>query len=160
MRLAASAPHNLPWSKEVSGMPEGRGGSSRVAIELQARGPAESLVELLAPYPNQVPCQCLTAHEPTACLLGGLLSVLGRYDEAEQQLEKALRMSARANMRYSEAQTRLAWGRMLAGRLGDRARSEGSAERWLLESRDIARTRSYGAIERRAQSALDRLQGA
>ena len=132
---------------------------SRVAIELQARGPAESLVELLVPYPNQVPCQCLTAHEPTACLLGGLLSVLGRYDEAEEQLDKALRMSSRAHMRYSEAQTRLARGRMLASRLGAGARSEGSAERWLLESLDIARSSSYGAIERRALGALDRLDG-
>ena len=132
---------------------------ARVAIELRAAGPSESLVELLEPYPNQVPCQCLTAHEPTACMLGGLLSVLGRYDEAEQQLEKALRMSGRAHMRYGEAQTRLAWGRMLSGKLGDRARSDGSAERWLLESLDIARSSSYGAIERRALGALDHLHG-
>ncbi len=131
---------------------------AHVAIELQAPAPAESLVELLAPYPNQVPCQCLTAHEPTAYMLGGLLSVLGHYDEAEQQLDKALRMSDRAHMRYAEAQTRLARGRMLARKLGDRARSEGSAERWLLESLDIARSSSYGAIERRALGALDHLQ--
>ena len=81
---------------------------------------------MLAPFEDQVPHNGLIPQEPVATHLGGLATVLGRYEEAEPYFEKAAELNARGGMRYAEAQTNLLWGRMLRMRNGpgdtDRAR--------------------------------------
>jgi tetratricopeptide (TPR) repeat protein len=129
---------------------------SRSAIELEAVGPAEHLAALIAPHHDQVPFQGLIVHEPLLYFLGGLLAVLGRYDEAETYLSEAAALCERENMRYAQAQTELSWGRMLARRNGDGDRQRA----WAMLERAHARalTNGYRAVERRAERWLEALQ--
>jgi hypothetical protein len=47
----------------------------------------------------------LTAREPVAFCLGGLASVLSRYDDAERNFEEATELNVRGGMKYAEAHT-------------------------------------------------------
>ena len=89
-----------------------------VAVELRANRPAQTLYELLAPYSGQVPFIGTLGFFPVSLALGGLASVLGRYDEAESYFADAAHMAGRGHMKFFEARTQLEWGRMLAGRRG------------------------------------------
>jgi hypothetical protein len=97
------------------------------AIELEAVERAGQLFSLLAPYHDQVPYQGLVAQEPVAACLGGLASVLGRYDVAERYLKEGTELNVCGGMKYAEARTQLLWGRMLAvrARHGDDERAKG-----------------------------------
>ena len=129
---------------------------AEVAAELEDADAARLLAEFIAPYAEQVPFQGITVHEPMSCYLGQLLSLLGRYEEAESNFRGAMALANHGRMRHAEAQIRLAWGRTLA------ARAEGddlSRARELLTEAEIgARSGSFGAIERRARAALGRLR--
>ena len=128
---------------------------AEVAAELEDHDAARQLADFIAPYVEQVPFQGITVHAPMSCYLGQLLTVLGRHEEAESSFREAMRLAARGGMRHAEAHVRLAWGRMLA------ARAEGDdlvrARELLVEAGVAARAGSYGAIERRASAALERL---
>jgi hypothetical protein len=91
-----------------------------------------------------------------ATFLGGLASVLGRYEEGEAYFEEAAELSRRGQMKFAEAHTNMLWGRML------RTRNEpGDAERArsLLEhARDSAATHGYGTVERLATAELSTLR--
>ena len=128
---------------------------AEVTTELEDADAARRLAEFIAPYAEQVPFQGITVREPMSCYLGQLLSLLGRYEEAESSFRGAMALANRGHMRHAEAQIRLAWGRMLAARgQGD----DVSRARELLTEAGIgARSGSFGAIERRASAALDRL---
>ena len=127
----------------------------RVATELSARGPAEHLIRLIEPYHDQIPFHGLTVHEPTSCLLGGLLSVVDRDAEAEGYLAEAMEVSRRGNMKFAQAQSQLAWGRMLARRTdsGDRERARAMLEK----AHASATANGYQAIGRRAARSLEQL---
>jgi class 3 adenylate cyclase len=125
-----------------------------VAVELQERGAAEQLLALLAPYHDQVPCEGVVTREPIAVFLGGLATVVGRYDDAERYFHEADELSARGGMSFAQAETHLWWGHMLLLRGG-----EGDADRArdLLErARAVARTHGYPLIENRATDLLPR----
>ncbi len=72
----ASLPLDFIWMMGVTSY-------ALVAVELRATGPAEKLYDLLAPYHEQVPFIGTLGFFPAALALGGLASVLGRYDMAE-----------------------------------------------------------------------------
>ncbi len=85
--------------------------------------------------------------------LGGITSVLGRYDDSERYFQEADQLNIRGTMQYAEAQTNLWWGRMLLARDG-----AGDAERasHLLEcARAAGRERGYCLVEGQA-AALQR----
>jgi Flp pilus assembly protein TadD len=94
----------------------------------------------------------LTAREPVAFCLGGLASVLSRYDDAERNFEEATELNVRGGMKYAEAHTQLLWGRMLVARRlqGDLER----AHRLLEHAYASARTNGYSMIEQKAAAAL------
>jgi len=126
-----------------------------VVIELHLPAQAEQLTILLAPFHNQVPHNTLIAHSPVATFLGGLASVLGRFDEGEAYFREAAALNRRGQMKFAEAHTNILWGRMLRTRKepgdADRARS-------LLEhARDSGATRGYGSVERQATAELSTL---
>jgi hypothetical protein len=126
-----------------------------VVIELHVPAQAEQLIELLAPYRGQVPHTTTIPHSPVATFLGGLASVLGRFEEGEAYFEEAAELSRRGQMKFAEAHTNMLWGRMLRTRNqpGDADRA-----RILLEkARDSGATRGYGMVERRATVELRKL---
>jgi hypothetical protein len=123
-----------------------------VVIELHLTAEAEQLMELLAPFHNQVPHTTLIPHSPVATFLGGLASVLGRFAEGEAYFDDAAELSRRGQMKFAEAHTNLLAARML------RARNEpGDADRartLLVHARDRAATHGYALVERQATAEL------
>jgi class 3 adenylate cyclase/tetratricopeptide (TPR) repeat protein len=125
---------------------------AEVAVGLEDARSAASLLELFAPYHDQVPYTGLTPQEPVAWYLGGLATVLGRYDEAESHFVEAAEANIRGRRKCSEARTQLALGRMLAlrGAAGDVERARGLLER----ARAAAAAGGYPKVEQRATAAL------
>ena len=141
-------PHDSSWSTGIALY-------ARVAIELEFRDHAAGLIELMAPFHDQVPHSGLSPSEPFAMYLGGLTALLGRYDDATRHFEEATELNTRGRMRFAEAHTNLLWGRMLRtrGAPGDIDR----AHALLTRSRDSAASHGYGSIERRAATELSKL---
>ncbi len=128
---------------------------SWVAIELHNGAHAEPLFERLAPFHWQVPHDGIIPLGPIAMYLGGLATVLGRYDEAERYFEEAAELNGRGRMRFSEAQTDLLWSRMLSTR-GEP--SDADRARDLLEqARSSGAAHGYATVERRANLELSKL---
>jgi class 3 adenylate cyclase/tetratricopeptide (TPR) repeat protein len=127
---------------------------SSVAIELQAREAAQQLLALLTPYHDHVPCEGVVTREPVAVFLGGLATVVGRYDDAERYFDEADELNARGGMSFAQAENDLWRARLLLLR-----QREGDAERArdLLErARSAASTHGYALIEQRATNLLSR----
>jgi class 3 adenylate cyclase/tetratricopeptide (TPR) repeat protein len=140
-----SLPYDVVWIFAVASYAD-------VATELQAEAPARLLLDLLAPFDDQVLFIGATAGSPVAYYCGSLESVLGRYDEAERHFAKAAELNARGQMEFAAAATHLHWGRMLSARGGpgdlERARA------LLAQAHDAAVSRGYAGIARRATTAL------
>ncbi len=97
-----------------------------------------------------------TVEGPVSYFLGGLATVLGRYDEANAYFANSAASSARVHAKFFAAQTDLLWGNMLAER-----NSPGDAERareLLTKANSTAEVNGYGNIERRASAALQLLE--
>jgi class 3 adenylate cyclase/tetratricopeptide (TPR) repeat protein len=125
---------------------------ARVAIELVIQDHAGKLLDLLAPFHDQIPHNGLTSSEPTAMYLGGLAAVLGQYDDAEKYFAEATDLNVRGGMRFAEAHTNLLRGRMLRARGGP---SDAERARELLEqARSVSAASGYATIERRAAAEL------
>ena len=143
-----SLPYDVVWIFAVASYAD-------VAAELCAEAPARLLLDLLAPFEDQVLFIGATAGSPVAYYCGSLESVLGRYREAETHFAKAAELNARGQMEFAAAATHLRWGRMLSARGGpgdlERARD------LLAQSHDAAATRGYVSIARRATAALSDL---
>lgn len=123
-----------------------------VDAELRSAGPAEQLYELLAPHHDQIPFIGTLGYFPTSWSLGGLATVLGRYDEAEAHFAEAAELTLRASMRFYAAANQLSWGRMLVERGGQTNLERG---RSLLEKElTLAAGHGYSMIEHRADRAL------
>jgi class 3 adenylate cyclase/tetratricopeptide (TPR) repeat protein len=126
---------------------------AEVAVECRVPEAAKLLLDALSPWANQFSCSGITAEGPVSHYLGGLSSVLGRYDEAERFFSHADESNVRMGAAYFAARTDLWRGRMLADRLGpgdlDRARD------LLTRARSAAAANGYGGVERRATAALE-----
>ncbi len=87
--------------------------------------------------------------------LGGLATVLGRYDEADAYFTQASASSARMKAKFYVAITDLQWGRMLAER-----KASGDAEKaqeLLAKAHNAAAAHGYGNVKRRAAAAIQDL---
>jgi class 3 adenylate cyclase/tetratricopeptide (TPR) repeat protein len=96
-----------------------------------------------------------TVEGPVSHFLGGLATVLGRYDEADAYFAHSAASSARAHAKFFAAQTDLLWGKMHAER-----RAPGDVERardLLTEAQTVAADSGYGNVERRATEQLKSL---
>jgi len=124
-----------------------------VAIECGDRQRAGPLFNLLAPWANQLSTNGGgSTNGPVSHFLGGLATVLGRYDVADSYFARAAAFNGRAQAKFFAAQTDLLWGRMLAER---GANSDTERARELLKrSQTAARTHGYGGVERRSAAAL------
>jgi tetratricopeptide (TPR) repeat protein len=113
------------------------------------------LIELLAPFRDQVPHNGLLPQPPVAASLGGLATVLDRFEEAESYFVQAAELNTRGEMKFAEAYNKMLWGRMLCTRNGpgdaDRARE------LLEQARENAAARGYAIVERQANTELSKL---
>ncbi len=125
---------------------------AEVAMELQPTASAERLLELLEPFANQIPYESVIAFPPVAFYVGGLASVLGRYDEADTYFVQAADFNTRGQMKFAEVRTQLAHGRMLLrrGEPGDVSR----ASELLELARTAAVNSGYLMVEQRAVGEL------
>jgi tetratricopeptide (TPR) repeat protein len=113
------------------------------------------ILEQLAPFADQWLYTDIATAGPVSRSVGDLLTVLGRYGEAETQFAQAADSSQRAGAMYFAARTDLSWGRMLAERRtpGDREQ----ARSFLTRARQAGASHGYGNVERRAAHALQLL---
>ncbi|MEJ7720747.1 MAG: hypothetical protein WKF58_10005 [Ilumatobacteraceae bacterium] len=128
---------------------------AEVAIACRARKCAGPLFDQLAPWADQMPMSGITADGPVSHYVGGLATVLGRYDEADAHFAQAAAFSDRANAKFFAARTNLSWGQMLAER---RAPGDTDKARDLLtKAHAAAAAATYANVERRAAEALQHL---
>jgi class 3 adenylate cyclase/tetratricopeptide (TPR) repeat protein len=125
---------------------------AEVAIELKHAQSAERLFERLAPWANQFSAGALSVEGPVSHYLGSLVTVLGRYEEAQAYFLQSAAVCDRIGAKFFAARTDLSWGRMLAERrvLGDTEK----ARQLLTKARSVAAANGYKAVERRAGAAL------
>jgi class 3 adenylate cyclase len=117
---------------------------------------AGPLFDRLAPWAEQsVASGSVTASGLVSHSLGGLATVLGRYEEADAYFNQSSATGARMKAKFYVATTDLLWGCMLAER-----QAEGDTEkaRDLLTKAHIAATANgYRNVERRAAAAIQDL---
>ena len=129
---------------------------AEAAIECRDPKYAGPLFDRLAPWADQLAVSGdATGEPPVSLYLGGLATVLGRYDEADAYFAQSAAVSDRIGAKFFVARTDLLWGRMLAER---RARGDTEKARELLtKAHTLAVAHGYGNVERRAAAALERL---
>jgi hypothetical protein len=118
---------------------------------------AGPIFDLLAPWSDQWSTTGSTTGEgPVSRLLGGLATVLDRYDEATSYFAQSAAVSEQIGAKFLAAETDLAWGNMLVKR-----GAPGDAERardLLHKAHSAAVANGYGRIVRRAERALHALR--
>jgi hypothetical protein len=87
--------------------------------------------------------------------LGGLATVLGRYDEADAYFAKSAAVNERIGAKFFAARTDLKWGELLVERQapGDTEK----ARQLLAMAHRSAATHGYGTVERRSAAAIQDL---
>ena len=113
---------------------------------------AGPLFDRLAPWADQLPATGGSALAPVSHYLGGLATVLGRYDEAELCFAQSAAFCARVGATFFGVRTDLSLGKLLMQR-----RAPGDVQRaceLLTNAQATAATHGYGAVERRATEAL------
>ena len=126
--------------------------SCYTVIELGDVKSARLLLERLTPFAHLLPWAGVTSSYPISHCLGGLATVLGRYNEADAYYAQAAAFSEHAGTKYFAAETDLAWATMLLER-----NAPGDAEKarnLLLKTQASAAAHGYGYVERRATEAL------
>ena len=141
-------PVDLTW---VTGMVT----YAEAAIECREPKFAGPLLEQLDPWRLQLSHNDITSEGPVSHYLGGLATVLGRYEEAEDYYSFSAHMCDRIGAKGFGARTQLSWARMLLDR-----QSRGDTDRahdLLTISRRTAATHGYGTTLRRADHLLGQL---
>jgi tetratricopeptide (TPR) repeat protein len=117
---------------------------------------ARPLFELLAPWHAQLPATGASALPPVSHYLGGLASVLGRYDEADAYFSQSAAVSKRLGATFFSARTDLWWGSLLVKR--NRPEDAEMAVAHLTDAQRVARECGYGNVDRRATEAREALE--
>jgi class 3 adenylate cyclase/tetratricopeptide (TPR) repeat protein len=116
---------------------------------------AEPMFERLSPWSGRLVYDAATATGPVDQFLGGLATVIGRYDEANAYFAQCSAFCGRVGAKFYAARTDLSWGRMLAERHGP-----GDVEKardLLSKAHTAAVAHGYGTVKRRAAAALQGL---
>jgi class 3 adenylate cyclase len=96
-----------------------------------------------------------TVEGPVSHTLGGLATLLGRYDEADAYFAHSAASSQRARAKFFAARSHLLWGRMFTAR-GAPVDIE-KARNLLTKAHTAAVANGYRTVERRAATALQEL---
>jgi tetratricopeptide (TPR) repeat protein len=107
----ATIPENWTWMTTVLGY-------AVLAIELEHAEAAAQLFPLIEPFGDEVAFNGATSQGPVGAYLGKLASLIGRHDEAEAHLTRALALTRTFGWRYHEATTLLALARAALRRTG------------------------------------------
>jgi tetratricopeptide (TPR) repeat protein len=138
-------PLDLLWTTGMTMYAEG-------AIECRDPHYAQPIFDRLAPWADQLSSTPASAEGPVSHYLGGLATVLGRFDQADAYYARAAAMNERMTARFFAARTDLSWGRLLMER---RAPGDVPKARALLQkAHSVASAHGYGTVERRAAAAL------
>jgi class 3 adenylate cyclase/tetratricopeptide (TPR) repeat protein len=140
-----AAPNDGAWLTETTMFAE-------VAVECGASRAATLLFEALEPWANQFSAIGITAEGPVSHYLGGLTTVLARYDEADRFFSDSTESCARTGATYFGARTDLWRGRMLTERGGPGDLEK--AQHLLSRALSVATSKGYGGVERRTTAAL------
>ena len=100
-------------------------GYAVLAIELQDAETAAQLYPILEPYADEVAFSGVSSQGPINAYLGKLASLMGRHDEADAHLQRALDVTRRFGWQYHCATTLVALAlsrRRRAGALDDESR--------------------------------------
>jgi class 3 adenylate cyclase len=125
---------------------------AEAAIECRDPGYAEPVFERLSPWSGRLVYDSATATGPVDQFLGGLATVMGRYDEANAYFAQCSAFCGRAGAKFYASRTDFSWGRMLAER-----QAPGDIEKardLLTKGHTAAAANGYGTVERRAAAAL------
>ena len=162
-KQATSTTHVACWTSSrpptsISARPElaqRHGHYAEVAIACRDPKYAGTLFDRLAPWADQCRTAASRLTVPVSHYLGGLATVLGRYDEADAYFARAAAFNDRADAKFFAARTNLWWGKMLAER-----NAPGDTERardLLTKAHAAAAAHGYANVERRAAEALQHL---
>ncbi len=114
---------------------------------------AEPLLARLAPFSDQWLYTDVATSGPISRSLGGLATVLRRFDQADAHFGHAAATSERVGAKYFAARTDLMWGRMLAERgTGDDVERAGAL---LGRALEVSERLGYRNVGKRAAAALD-----
>lgn len=114
---------------------------------------SKAVYDMLEPWFDQFSSAGgLTAEGPVCLCLGGLATVLERYEDAERHLLHAEELCEHNGMRFFAALTSLRRGQLLLarGRDGD----AGAARKLLASAQALATENGYGAVARDAAEAM------
>jgi DNA-binding SARP family transcriptional activator/tetratricopeptide (TPR) repeat protein len=111
-------------------------GYAILAIELEDVEAAAELLPMIEPFATEVAFNGVTSQGPVAAYVGKLASLLGRHDQAEDQLQAALSMATAFGWTYHRATTLLALAQARYGRLGA---LDAEARSWLTEASELCR---------------------
>jgi class 3 adenylate cyclase len=128
---------------------------AEAAIECRVSSLAEPVFQRLRPWADQLAYNGATSAGPVSHFLGGLATVLKRYEMADDYFVQAQAFSERVSAKYFSARTNLSHGRMLLERHGRTDREK--ARRLLTNAQAAAEANGYGNVERRAAAALEAL---
>jgi class 3 adenylate cyclase len=129
---------------------------AEAAIECEDPAYAAPLLSQLHPWADQLPVTGASALGPVSHYLGGLATVLGRLDEAEDHFRCAHELGRRLGAKFFVARTELLWARMLLGR--DAPGDRGRAGQLLHSASAAGAAHGYGVVERRARELLQRVE--
>ncbi len=128
---------------------------AEVAVECRDPRLAEPLFAQLRPWADQLSYNDVTTEGPVSHYLGGLATVLGRFDEAHAYFADSAALCERIGASCFGARTDLNWARMLLerGKPGDLDR----ACRLLHRAHTTAADYGYGTTLRRSAKVLEQL---
>jgi class 3 adenylate cyclase len=130
---------------------------AEAAIECRDPKYAEPMFERLFPSSGRLVYDAVTATGPVDQFLGGLATVIGRYDEANAYFAQCSSFCDRVGAKFYAVRTDLSWGRMLAER-----QAPGDIEKardLLTKAHTAAAAYGYLTVERRSADALLLLPG-
>jgi ATP/maltotriose-dependent transcriptional regulator MalT len=125
---------------------------AEVATECGDPKAAMPVLDLLSPWVHLSSASGITNEGPVSHFLGGLSTVLGRYDDAEGYFVQSAKFNNRIQASFFTALTNLSWGKMLQARglRGDVER----AQDLLAHALASAASNGYRRVERQAAEAL------
>jgi hypothetical protein len=128
---------------------------AEVAVECRDPRLAEPLFEQLRPWADHMSYNDVTTEGPVSHYLGGLATVLGRFDDAHAYFMTSAELCERVGARCFGARTDLNWARMLLER-GERGDLDRACE-LLRSAHAIAVENGYGTTLRRSAKVLEQL---
>ena len=132
-------PHDLIRSTTLLGY-------SILALDLDDAAAAEVLLPAIEPFVDEVSYNGVTSQGPVAAYVGKLLTLGGRYDEAEARLLQALRLTETFGWEYHSASTLIALAQNRAAAAGT---LDAGAEQWLTRAEELCEVHGLRSWARR-----------